>query len=117
MIQARGQKGGESEGGRRWKECSVASRAREGRTVPPKLGLCSVGAGPGWAGLSCACSAVAYCRFVPSPWRNLEMRAPRALWVRGASGGVDGNQKWVAGPVSSVKIRKTRRLLSRCPKF
>lgn len=27
-------------------------------------------AAPGWAGLSCACSAVAYCRFVPTPWRE-----------------------------------------------
>lgn len=36
-------------------------------------------AGPGWAGLSCACPAVPYCRFVPAPWRNLEKRAPRAF--------------------------------------
>lgn len=45
------------------------------------------------------------------------MRAPRALWVPGASGGVDGNQKWVAGPVSGVKTRKTRGTAESLPKI
>lgn len=31
------------------------------------------------------------------------------MGAEGASGGVDGNQKWVIGPVSSVKTRKTRK--------
>lgn len=61
-------------------------RARGSRTVPPQALLCwmELGLGLGRAELSCACSAVAYCRFVPPPWRNLEMRAPRALWVQRA---------------------------------
>lgn len=37
--------------------------------------------------------------------------------MQGASGGVDGNQKWAAGPVSSVKIRKTRGRAESLPKI
>lgn len=31
------------------------------------------------------------------------------MGAEGASGGVDGNQKWVIGPVSSVRTRRTRK--------
>lgn len=53
-------------------------------SLPKLVLLLELGLGLGRAELSCACFAVAYCRFVPSPWRNLEMRAPRALWVQRA---------------------------------
>lgn len=37
--------------------------------------------------------------------------------MQGASGGVDGNQKWAAGPVSGVKTRKTRGPAESLPKI
>lgn len=82
MIQARGQrKGWRGRGGEQDRRNAAWPRARGSRTVPRELVSCWCWCWSGWAGLSCACSVVADCRFVPSPWRNLEMRAARAWWV------------------------------------
>lgn len=74
---------------------------------PPPPQSC---AGPGWAGLRAVRALLWHTvgSFRP-PGETLRCGRPGHLWVRGASGGVDGNQKWVIGPVISVKTRRTRK--------